>query len=361
MSNRESIKSYELKMFQKGREAGMFVRFLNMSVSIIDNVRYYDYNTEEYESVTKRYEKDSIAVKDINMLVESIKDAIRECNECLLDAEAVVLNPESVYVGEEGFYFMFNPENETGLQAGLKKLWEYVIEHIDYTDKEAVVYGYEIYRRLVKEGQSIETIVLHKPNIQEPDIQKLEKYTALPECMESNIELPKEKEEEGDNKKGLMAVIAGIIIILLAIGLKQVKVAVLIAAIIAVIYLVRRKPMKEKEPVTEPVYETVLLDSRDIRPRLIYEEKGEEKNAQITVSPYFIGTQKERVNLCVKSKSISRIHARIFSEGNNYYIEDMNSTNGTSVNDRKLRAHEILELKSMDIITMADMEFVFSI
>ena len=40
-----------------------------------------------------------------------------------------------------------------------------------------------------------------------------------------------------------------------------------------------------------------------------------------------------------------------------FTIEDLNSTNGTFVNDERLKPHEIKEIEKGDVIKLADLEF----
>lgn len=58
---------------------------------------------------------------------------------------------------------------------------------------------------------------------------------------------------------------------------------------------------------------------------------------------------------------ISRLHCILFREGGRYYIQDLHSVNGTSVNHRKLLPEEIVELASPSLITLADEEFQFEL
>jgi hypothetical protein len=55
----------------------------------------------------------------------------------------------------------------------------------------------------------------------------------------------------------------------------------------------------------------------------------------------------------------SGIHARIFSREGRYYVEDMNSTNGTLLNDAELRGEA--ELMDGDEVTIGDTRFRFEI
>ncbi|HEU4980417.1 MAG TPA: FHA domain-containing protein [Solirubrobacterales bacterium] len=55
----------------------------------------------------------------------------------------------------------------------------------------------------------------------------------------------------------------------------------------------------------------------------------------------------------------SGIHARVFNRSGAYYVEDMNSTNGTLLNSREL--HGEAELSPGDLIRIGDTEFRFEV
>jgi len=55
----------------------------------------------------------------------------------------------------------------------------------------------------------------------------------------------------------------------------------------------------------------------------------------------------------------SGIHARVFNRGGGYFVEDMNSTNGTLLNSRDL--HGEAELTPGDVIRIGDTEFRFEV
>ena len=58
-------------------------------------------------------------------------------------------------------------------------------------------------------------------------------------------------------------------------------------------------------------------------------------------SEYFIGRDLNN-EIVIDDPEISRRHARLFLQGKNYVIEDLGSTNGTSVNDQRLMGPYVL-------------------
>jgi hypothetical protein len=69
-----------------------------------------------------------------------------------------------------------------------------------------------------------------------------------------------------------------------------------------------------------------------------------------------IGRSQE-ADLRIDDRYASGLHARIFSRDGRTYVEDMNSTNGTLLNDASLRGEA--ELIDGDVVRIGDTEFRF--
>ncbi len=61
----------------------------------------------------------------------------------------------------------------------------------------------------------------------------------------------------------------------------------------------------------------------------------------------------------IEDRYASGIHARIFSRDTRSYVEDMNSTNGTLLNDAQLKGEA--ELLDGDVVRIGDTEFRFEV
>ncbi|HKJ36707.1 MAG TPA: FHA domain-containing protein [Solirubrobacterales bacterium] len=64
-------------------------------------------------------------------------------------------------------------------------------------------------------------------------------------------------------------------------------------------------------------------------------------------------------DLRIEDRYASGIHCRVYSRGNAYYVEDMNSTNGTFLNGAQLTGDA--ELADLDEISIGDTTFRFEL
>ena len=76
--------------------------------------------------------------------------------------------------------------------------------------------------------------------------------------------------------------------------------------------------------------------------------------------PVIAGKLKTEVDIVIDDPSVSRIHARFFEENENVWIEDLNSTNGVSVNDMPLEANEKVPLSPGDRILIGAVDFLYN-
>ena len=73
-----------------------------------------------------------------------------------------------------------------------------------------------------------------------------------------------------------------------------------------------------------------------------------------------IGKMLGAVDLRIECDTVSRKHAEIIKEGRNYYITDLNSTNGTFINGQRIQGGVKQELSDGDHIMLSDVPFKFT-
>ena len=114
------------------------------------------------------------------------------------------------------------------------------------------------------------------------------------------------------------------------------------------------------DPVEEDVQETSFLSESDLHcsGKLLYEGGGTaERDFTISHTPFSIGSKEGKNDAVLHSGVVSRYHARIIRENDMYYLQDLNSRNGTYLNGRLLPYHEAALLKPMDMISFADVTY----
>lgn len=103
---------------------------------------------------------------------------------------------------------------------------------------------------------------------------------------------------------------------------------------------------------------TVLLNYRVPNKRLISTIETYQ-SFDLKEKTFLIGKMQEHVDGVIIDERISRIHAEIKKINSNYFLTDLNSTNGTFHNGRRLEANETVEIHPEDMIRFATVEYVF--
>ena len=238
------------------------------------------------------------------------------------------------------------------------------MEHIDYDDEVLVDCVYHMYEQLDRNGEVYlqnqifqDARVLEQPMLpkaRKTDIQQEQPETvnAVDEISDDvNHEMTEEKEKR-EERKGLL-------------GLFESKL---------------RKNRELRENYRQDMHRA--MDGFAVAEKLPYDEeygrtvyiedKGEPAEkmrrlytaedkllASIEKPALSLGKKKEEVDVVLEDSSVSRIHARITKEGSEYYLEDLNSTNGTFKNGLRLQPYERRKLDAGDEIKCGRVVLIF--
>ena len=106
--------------------------------------------------------------------------------------------------------------------------------------------------------------------------------------------------------------------------------------------------------------ETVVLSAGTVSgpASLVSKEPGELATIYLNEDLTVIGKLETACD-AVSLPTVSRIHAKIRKKEENYFLSDMNSRNGTSVNGRLLRPDEEYQLEPEDEVDFAQARYIF--
>lgn len=128
---------------------------------------------------------------------------------------------------------------------------------------------------------------------------------------------------------------------------------------------IKEAPKKEETVIQEDYSPTCLLSDIAQQPediaKVFLKSPDEEQYSSICIKefPFFIGKLRKNVDYCLEKSVVSRYHAKLTKEEDKYYITDLNSTNGTFVNESLLTSNEKKEIIQGDKIALANLNFEF--
>lgn len=389
----DGVKPLDEKILLKNNIPG----FLSMEKCYVNNEGQYWYDISGVQSLEMRCQYNDIKLEFLEKLVVSICDKMELLENHLVGTECLILEPQLIYINQaEEIYFTAYPAEMKTMYTTFQHLMEFMLTKLDHSDAEAIHIAYGIYEKTLNGNYSISDI--RNAIIEERQKKAAEKSVdeVIAPISQPKVELEEHIVEE---KSGIYDRIRIYLQEHLDIKLPELKRSNINSINNKAgtrsaerdvkkqeaseknekIRKFKEKDFKEKRrkkktvdvedmivrPTAEPepqrqIHPTVCLSDYREHPQgmLLYE--GMEKHNNIIIEKDFtrIG-QGEDVDAVISKDTISHFHAVINRENKEFFLEDLNSTNGTFVNDEVLAYKERKQLKSNDIIRFADVKFRF--
>jgi hypothetical protein len=352
----------------------------------------------------------------LEQMVHSICDEIRTLEQHLVDAGCLSLAPELIYVSNrtEELAFTAIPGSTSDVATGFRELMEYLLTRVDHKDAKAVQLAYDIYEKTLDEGYSIadihnsiiqshlvETSAHSQPYrqvepfgvTQNPNSTAAGKSNVTMEKSRESVEKPLEifsvgrKDNKSTQKEKPHSFWEGELSVRVkellenwkekfkkngAAAQKNRKEDIFAQQKNQVRWHRKKAPESQnewrvvypddelQEEIHNRIHPTVCLSDYREHPEglLLYEGYENFSNIRLENRSHQIG-QSDDSDITIAKDTISRYHARIECQNSDYYLEDLNSTNGTFVNEKQLTYKEKRKLESNDIIRFADVKYRF--
>lgn len=296
----------------------------------------------------------------IRGLLQQLIDALEDARECLLAEEDFLLDPSYMFLSLPQFTLglCYVPGYGKELNKQLEGLFEYMLNRVDYEDKPAVELLYDCYTICMKNKEGLEAL---KKRLGKKEPSFLENVKPQETFVREEVPL----------YMGSMT------------GEKVKSESQSYLSWIKEKFMVRRRKKEtdipricerkeetvasqvseewEKEKREEDASRTVLLAvrSRQEQPQLIHEQTGEV--IALKTFPFYLGREKEYASHVIERDGISRLHFCIRERESQYYLSDLNSTNGTYINGTEILPGKEHRIVPQDMIRAGTEEFLFSL
>lgn len=183
--------SYQMEMLRKNQLPGL----LPVQVSSIDEQREYYYEAGGLVPLAAYLEKRTIDARMLQSYLKSIKDLLASLEEYLLEPDCLCMKAEHIYMDEkeQRLRFCYGPCMQEQFQKGLLQLWQFFLQKLDYSDRQSVIMGYEVYQNIMREGYASAFTYKREEKTEEPEIV----FPWEAEGDERDSFLPEERETEG--------------------------------------------------------------------------------------------------------------------------------------------------------------------
>lgn len=391
-------RNYECRMLS----ANMIEGILHFRIRQIDDeIRFY-YEITSRQPLGRMLDGRSLQVGELRSLMLGISRVLDRMEQYLLREGSVLLEPDYIYVEPETFrvWLCLIPGLERDFREDYGRLLEYLLGKADHQDKDSVVLAYGLYQetrqdnygmedilRLLHAGQGVVDSEETEPGTTDPDekmsdewkpeliktaeskqreFRRHEKSVPTGECPaeKKTKEMPqKEKKEKGG---GLWQRLC-----LWWSGRKKQDEQDMIQVPLEMLF----HDESGKEGQTAGAFDKIPYE--DIRPgqdtvlladvsignhtalcRLCALDR-ELEDITISYYPFIIGKQENLVDYLLNHDTVSRLHMRMDRDGDRYFVQDLNSTNGTMVAGRLLENNETVQIHHGDEICIARCRFRF--
>jgi len=94
---------------------------------------------------------------------------------------------------------------------------------------------------------------------------------------------------------------------------------------------------------------------------LLIKDEGSEEKILIDKKNFIIGREKENCDYYISDKRISKMHFAIIKYEKEFFIKDLNSTNGTYLNGELIEKNKLAKIINNDLINISNKEYIFKI
>lgn len=372
LKNKPEEKRYQYCILNRGG-----IRYLLPgSLRYINGEAYLYYDISSTQNVKQLFELKKIGRDWFRDFLWGIKKMLGELDRFLLEEQSIIWSPAHVFQDLESndFSFLYVPYYKE--DNGLWELMDYFIERIDYEDDALVNFVYAAYEQMKNVGLEYFRKHIHDAweNLEREAAECQEKQDVLmttvkendkTETVSAQEELPvtekrtwgfwkesrrKKRQKREDYREHMRQKI---------FGTRPFAVREETVYADKTIDNIRKREELEDNQTEEEYGKTIYIeDTGMLQKPALYKADGEAV-AKLEELPFVIGKRKEDVSLVLNDYSVSRIHARITEEEGNYYVEDLNSTNGTYKNGLRLQPYEKRKLEKGDELKFGKIEYVY--
>ena len=352
LPDKDSPESYEEKMIQYNPESG----WLDFSRQSRNGQEYFCYNVTGKKALNSIYAAFSMGERQIRSILGQLFATLERGREYLLSEEDFVLSPSYIFatLPHMTLDLCYVPGYGIPLRTQLEGLFEYLLNRVDYEDKPAVNLVYDCYMFCMREKGGLSEIKkLLAEDMKNSKPAELSGEQKKPEQI--NPEFPRKTVPEAEVKNEVQ---------------RKTEPASYVSWLAEKIFPWKRRETalvaEEKETYTAASgtfskvadnERTVLLSPppKPAGPELICEQTGEV--VPMFKFPFYIGSAKEFTDFSPAAEGVSRIHCSISKRENNYYISDLNSTNGTFLNGKEILPGKEVLLSANDELKICSQEF----
>ena len=406
----QEISGYTVRIL----EGNILPSVLPLRMEQVDSQIRFCYDTTSRQPLAEVIRKEKISGTLIRMIMESTLRVVQEMHDYLLDIDQLLLQPDYIFTaaGERRLYFCCLPGNKKDFKSQMAALLESLLPLLDHEDAEAVAVGYHCYRDVAGDTFSFEgirrTLYSIPVGISEPYEDEAWRWEqeGIPPAEEEAVmdvflgpEEPKPVRRRHSLARMIVLLVCFLLLSMICAALYKgllpripltviltILTALTAAGMVPGLIMSRWKNRKNRsgtedvpeipgEEMTEmsglPLSQEISPEENDLteiagvrmqgkgnRPCLRAIQTGLE-DIFLDRDSLVLGKLPAMADKVIPCRTVSRVHAKICRREDAFMIWDLNSRNGTYVNDRLLQQGEEHKLLPGDVVRFAEVSYVY--
>lgn len=406
LSSGGSFKDFRIRMIHENNIPGL----LNSHIQYIDDIPSFQYDITGMQSLEVILDTVPLTHPLLCKIFSAIYNCLLSIENYLLVHDHIMLSPEYIYLTADytDIRLCYCPICGNCFNDSIGSLFDYLLKRVDHSDEKCVYLAYSMHKSAIdpdfninKLYSQLSSIPKDLPPVITPHIsgeQKNQKEiltTTLPaksnEILEDKPHYLNNEHYLGKNQEtrhiseGKMKLFLLVIASVFTVSVSSILYfldfyplsfyGILLLTILIIIfyngYHLHRQyaPTKLDAIVSsnqqKSVSNTVILaaGNDDNTHKLIYTGVGNGEDISLTHYPFVIG-KTESCSAKLTNSAISRLHAKLSllpvdDDSHDIFVEDLNSTNGTLLNNNPLTPYEKYPITSGDYITFGHLTYIF--
>lgn len=391
--------------FMKMAEENEIARLLKVSYERMNGQYQMLYDITAKQAFCKLFETEKLSFAQLCAFLFSLQELVQSLKEYLLEPDNIILKQECIFADAQGlqFAYCYFPYYHGDLLLELRALFAQLLTMVNKEEEKAVRLMHELHEEVQKDNVSIFRLSEIAARFTQNSDLKIRQVLPLSAWQEETREQKEEADKEmlfsakpsEHSLAAQSAVKEASLFDKLRTYLKGKHVMDVIEDInnrtfmgkikecadernerevslqsdfsnapeeAAFTYIPLSNHLREDAFFEEAPYEgTVLLGSAESEVRKLVGMHAQQGGRFLLRSfPFTVGSDAAQCDACLDAPEVSRLHARIYEKKKGVYeIEDLNSTNGTFVNEKRLAVYEKAPLQEGDILRFAEEEYCF--
>ncbi len=362
---KKTKETFEEQMLRMAKPAGV----LTMVRSEQNDT--YKYEITGRKNLAMTFERVPMNAEQVEKVLYGILDILDAGREYLLLEENYILSPEHIYlrIPEYEVTLCYYPEYGIPFVKQLGKLFELLLNRVDYREEKAIAMVYALYMKLQEPDMTLEQI---RETLREQGNAPVNPKVQYETGVERNVMEQKRVEQEAEEIGGKPYSQRMERIQMSPerkVSKKESLWEKLRKEVGTLLLAHENKRESTFAPVSVPCvretapewgmqYTRVLsVNKPEVQTALVSQRSGE--TTFLTKFPFYVGSLSEYMDFVIAKDTVSRFHAKFIKQGERIFLIDLNSTNGTKVNGQGISVQEQVLLADGDRVMFADEEFTF--